>query len=247
MGYQHRPQGFSPIWLLWGFPTTKSHKEPHNSPPSTARPSHFPNSQRSQMQPPKSHPHQALPRAAPHTGAHHKQGKEDKPPKARPTEAGAAPTGADAWVEVVESCPISLETSLLPQRSAYELCRASCGAGKTSQPGSQGERGSPDGAGGGEEQSPKARAHTKLWGLYSPAHFSAEKGKSWPGAAPGSSYGAGSRPWWGEKRWCRAGARAQRGFSIPPASACAGQQQPCKPNVPFLRTSAPSIIPTSLP
>lgn len=127
MGYQHRPQGFSPIWLLWGFPTTKSHKEPRNSPPS---PSHFPSSQRSQIQAPKSHPHRALPPAAPHTGAHHKQGKEDEPPKARPTEAGAAPTGADAWVEVVESCPISLETSLLPSALLTSFAELPAGLGR---------------------------------------------------------------------------------------------------------------------
>lgn len=130
MCYQHKPQGFSPIWLLWCFPTTGSHKEPHNSLPSTARPSHFPNSQHSQIQAPKSHPHRVLPPAAPHTGAHRKQGEEDEPPKARPTEAGAAPTGADAWVEVVESCPISLETSLLPSALLTSFAELPAGLGR---------------------------------------------------------------------------------------------------------------------
>lgn len=80
--------------------------------------------------PPKSHPHRALLPAAPHTGAHRKQDKEDEPPKARPTEAGAAPTGTDAWVEVVESCPISLETSLLPSTLLTSFAELPAGLGR---------------------------------------------------------------------------------------------------------------------
>lgn len=83
---------------------------------------------------------------------------------ARPTEAGATPAGADARVEVVESCQISLETSLLPSALLTSFAELPAGLGIP--------RGrAPRARGGlqleGEQQSPKARAHTKLRGLLS--------------------------------------------------------------------------------